>query len=305
MYSDLVDYICWSPNHSGERDYDVTRITPHYVAGNCSVETIGDIFADPARRASSNYGIGSDGRVGCYVDEDNRAWTSGSYDNDNRAITIECANLADASLTDACWRSLVALCADICRRYGIEDCTYTGDTDGVLTMHQWFQDTDCPGPWLEQQFERLSREVNAALHPAPPKPRHIVPDFGLGAVYRLFDGQRHMYTSSREEAQALSDDGWTDEGLGWRAPERGDKVRRLYNPWTGQHLLTVDDAEAITLIDRGWHYEGVPLLSGGGVEVYRLLNDNSGDHVFTTSTNERDGLARIGWVNEGVGLHGV
>lgn len=26
-------------------------------------------------------------------------------------------------------------CVDICMRNGIEDCTYTGDTDDVLTMH--------------------------------------------------------------------------------------------------------------------------------------------------------------------------
>ena len=30
-------------------------------------------------------------------------------------------------------------------------------------MHQWFQSTDCPGPWLTHQFERLSAEVNARL----------------------------------------------------------------------------------------------------------------------------------------------
>ena len=55
------------------------------------------------------------------------------------------------------------LCADICMRNGIEDCTYTSGTDDVLTMHQWFQSTDCPGPWLTHQFERLSAEVNARL----------------------------------------------------------------------------------------------------------------------------------------------
>ena len=73
------------------------------------------------------------------------------------------ANLADGSLTDACWDALVDLCADVCRRNGVADCAYTGGTDGVLTMHRWYQETDCPGPWLSRQFERLSREVNARL----------------------------------------------------------------------------------------------------------------------------------------------
>ena len=161
--SPLVVYTALSPNHSGRRNQPITKITPHYMAGNCSIEVCGQIFAPTSRQASSNYGIGSDGRVGMYVEECNRAWTSGSGWNDNRAVTIECANLADGSLTDACWNSLVELCADICRRNGIEDCSYTGNTDGVLTMHCWYQSTDCPGPWLSKQFARLSQEVNALL----------------------------------------------------------------------------------------------------------------------------------------------
>ena len=161
--SPLVSYVALSPNHSGRRNHDICKITPHYVAGNCTVETLGDVFMPTSRRASSNYGIGSDGRVGMYVEEDNRAWTSGSSWNDNRAVTIEVANYGDGSISNAAWATLVELCADICMRNGIEDCSYTGGTDGVLTMHQWFQSTDCPGPWLDKQFERLSAEVNARI----------------------------------------------------------------------------------------------------------------------------------------------
>ena len=168
--SPLVVYTALSPNHSGRRNQPITKITPHYTAGNCSIETCGEIFRPTSRQASSNYGIGSDGRVGMYVEECNRAWTSGSSWNDNRAVTIECANLADGSLTDACWNALVELCADICRRNGIKDCSYTGNTDGVLTMHCWFQATDCPGPWLSKQFARLSKEVNERLAGGAPTP---------------------------------------------------------------------------------------------------------------------------------------
>ena len=161
--SALVSYTALSPNFSERKGAPVGKITPHYAAGNPSVEVLGLIFADGSREASANYGIGSDGRIGIYVEESRRSWASGSPENDEQAITIECANLPDGSLTDACWNSLVALCADICIRNGINDCSYTGDTDGVLTMHRWFQPTECPGPWLSEQFERLSREVNSML----------------------------------------------------------------------------------------------------------------------------------------------
>lgn len=161
--SPLVSYTALSPNHSGPRGHSITKITPHYAAGDPPVEVLGAIFADGKREASANYGIGSDGRIAMYVEEGMRPWTSGSPDNDYCAVTIECANLPDGSLSSECWESLVALCADICIRNGITDCSYTGDTEGVLTMHRWFQDTECPGPWLSEQFERLSQEVNARL----------------------------------------------------------------------------------------------------------------------------------------------
>ena len=159
--SPLVSYTALSPNCSDRHGKPVTRITPHYAAGDPNVEMLGMIFADGSRKASTNYGIGSDGRIGMYVEESRCSWASGSPENDERAVTIECANLPDGSLTYACWNSLVLLCADICRRNGISDCSYTGDTEGVLTMHRWFQSTECPGPWLSEQFERLSREVNS------------------------------------------------------------------------------------------------------------------------------------------------
>ena len=167
--SALVSYTALSPNHSGSRTRPVSRITPHYAAGNPPVEVLGAVFADGKREASANYGIGSDGRIGMYVEEGKRSWASSDPDNDDRAVTIECANLPDGSLSDDCWNSLVELCADICRRNGIKDCSYTGGTDGVLTMHRWFAETECPGPWLSEQFDRLSREINALLNRDPRK----------------------------------------------------------------------------------------------------------------------------------------
>lgn len=62
------------------------------MAGNLSVETCGNVFASSSRQASSTYGVGGSGRVGQYVDEAYRPWTSANYYNDRRAVTIEVAN---------------------------------------------------------------------------------------------------------------------------------------------------------------------------------------------------------------------
>ena len=171
-HSNLASYFAYSPNHyNGRNGYVVDTLTPHYMGGNCSIETCGNIFAPKSRRASSNYGIGSDGRIGVYVDEANAAWTSGNKANDSRAITFEVANFGDSSISNAAWNSLVALCVDICKRYGFKGVQYTGDADHskqrkgymLLTKHMWFQDTDCPGSYLSRQFERLAKEVNEKL----------------------------------------------------------------------------------------------------------------------------------------------
>lgn len=207
--SPLVCYTKLSPNHSSGRNHKIDRITPHYVDGNCTVETIGEIFSPSARRASSNYGIGSDGRIGMYVEEKNRAWTSGSSYNDNRAITIECANLSDGSLTASCWKSLVDLCVDICRRNSIPRLNYTGDDSGNLTMHKWYQGTDCPGPWLSKQFKRLADEVNAILEGKEPPPTPTpTPDFG--GLYECMVTSLNVRTQPTLDGEIVAHYGYGD-----------------------------------------------------------------------------------------------
>ena len=62
--SKLVNYTRISPNRSVNRNHKIDTISIHCVVGQCSVETLGSIFASPSKEASSNYGIGYDGRIG-------------------------------------------------------------------------------------------------------------------------------------------------------------------------------------------------------------------------------------------------
>ena len=150
--SPMVVYTKLSPNFGSRNGRKITKITPHHMSGNLSIETCGEVFAPSSRQASSNYGIGSDGRIGLYVDEANRPWTSSSYENDSQAVTIEVANSSlggDWPVSDKAWKALVDLCVDICKRNGIPKLIWTGGPDGTLTMHKMFAATDCPGPYLE------------------------------------------------------------------------------------------------------------------------------------------------------------
>ena len=164
-HSVLVDYVRISPNSSNPRNQKINAIVIHHAGGNITVENLGAWFDNPARQASSNYGVGTDGRIGCYVEEENRAWTSGSREIDNRAITIEVANCSgdpDWKVSDQALEATIALCVDICRRYGFK-LNYTGDKSGNLHKHKWYQATDCPGPYLESKFPYIAEEVNRRL----------------------------------------------------------------------------------------------------------------------------------------------
>lgn len=164
--SKLVSYTRLSPNCNKPRNHTIDKITIHHMAGKLSIEQCGAIFAPTSRRASSNYGIGSDGRVGMYVEEKNRSWCSSNVANDHRAITIEVANDVVGGnwhISDTALARLIDLCVDICQRNGIPQLNYTGDKSGNLTMHKWFAATACPGPYLASQFPYIAKEVNARL----------------------------------------------------------------------------------------------------------------------------------------------
>lgn len=164
--SSLISYTKISPNRTSPRKKPIRKITIHHMAGNLTVEQCGAVFAPTSRRASSNYGIGTDGRIGMYVEEKDRAWTSSSPDNDNQAVTIEVANNTlgpNWTVGDKAMASLIDLCVDICKRNGIQRLNFTGDKTGNLTMHCYFKSTLCPGPYLKSKFPYIASEVNKRL----------------------------------------------------------------------------------------------------------------------------------------------
>ena len=168
--SALVSYTKISPHRDSPRSNKILKITVHHMAGNLSVETCGNVFQ--TRRASSNYGIGSDGRIALYVDEKDRAWSTADPGNDNQAINIEVANdggAPDWHVSDKALNALVDLCVDICKRNGISHLNYTGDASGNLTRHNMFIATACPGPYLQSKFPWIAEQVNFRLGQTKPQ----------------------------------------------------------------------------------------------------------------------------------------
>ena len=228
----LVNYTKLSPNYSTGR-YDITKIAVHYVAGPCDVYTIGDIFAPSARKASSNYAVDLEGRIGMYVHERDRSWCTSSAWADNRAVTIEVANYADGSISKAAWDRLIDLMSDICMRNDIKQFRYTGTRDGELLAHRWFADTDCPGDWLYARFPELADEVNRRIGGG--RPCNLVVDgyWGTRTTARLqavlkmpvVDGE--IWHQWPENRQAAYDSGWKFDYTGKGSATIAEMQRRL------------------------------------------------------------------------------
>ena len=171
--SPLVSYTKLSPNHSGQRNHIIDTITIHCVVGQCSVEVLGSIFAPASREASSNYGVGYDGKIGMYVEEKNRSWCTSSASNDHRAITIEVASdtTEPYAVTDAAYNALIKLVADICKRNNIKKLIYsTNKADRVnhkngcnMTVHRDYANKSCPGTYLYERQDKIAKAVNAIL----------------------------------------------------------------------------------------------------------------------------------------------
>jgi hypothetical protein len=147
------------------------------VVGQLSVESICNCFRNTDRQASCNYCIGSDGRIGLCVDEQNRSWCSSSRDNDQRAVTIECASdLAEPyAMKPEVYLALIDLCADICRRNVKRRLVWISDREKaliykvkpdemLLTVHRWFAKKSCPGNWLMERLGSLADKVNQKIY---------------------------------------------------------------------------------------------------------------------------------------------
>ena len=173
--SSLAKVVVESPNRSSPRMSKIDTITIHCMAGNLSVESCGALFAKSSRKASSNYGIGSDGRIACYVGEEDRSWCSSNRANDNRAITIEVANDGGADtgwhVSDKAYKSLIRLLVDICKRNNIAKLVWSNSkSDRVnhkngcnMTVHRDFANKSCPGDYLYSLHSKIADEVNSLL----------------------------------------------------------------------------------------------------------------------------------------------
>lgn len=193
MGSSLVDITKITPNSNPRGNNRIERITPHCIVGQMSAVACANLKNFKAGGcASANYIIGKDGEVLLNVPEERRAWTSGGTkkvngrtgaQNDYKAITFECASDATApyAFKAVVWNKLIAMCVDICKRYGrnkliffsdaVKAEQYTvKDNEMILTWHRWYAYKSCPGDWCYSRGQELANIVTAQLGGVTPEP---------------------------------------------------------------------------------------------------------------------------------------
>lgn len=187
-WSSLTSSISLSPNNSGTRTMSIDRITPHCIVGQATEKRCQELFTDPTIEASANYCISCDGKIVGVVPETKRSWCSSSSANDQRAITIECASDSTDpyAFKDACYRTLVDLCVDICKAYNKTKLLWISDKNSalnyspksdemLLTVHRWFAQKSCPGNWMYSRMGNLADEVTRRLGSEPqPQPQPTI-----------------------------------------------------------------------------------------------------------------------------------
>ena len=261
--SPLVVYTKLSPNHSGQRTHSIDRITPHCVVGQLSAESICGCFISPDRQASCNYGNGSDGRVSLCVEEKNRSWCTSSRENDQRAITIECASDSKHpyAFRDAVYTSLINLCIDICKRNGKSKLLWLGDKEKtfayepksdemVLTVHRWTANKSCPGDWMYARMGDLASKVTAALNadtkPTDTTPTDTTPIETENSAVDVTDPEKTIWNT----LQAAIGNAYGTAGLmGNLYAESALKPGNLQN--TGNKALGMTDEQFVAAVDSG------------------------------------------------------
>ena len=74
-------------------------------------------------------------------------------------------------------------------------------------------------------------------------------------VWRLYSGKTHLFTADPVEKKRLLSIGWKDEGQAF-VSGGSRPIYRMYNPYSGEHLLTASLKEHDAATKAGWYCEG-------------------------------------------------
>lgn len=153
-------YPAYEGNYTkGRSGRKIEAITIHHMAGKLTAKQCGAIFQTVGRNGSSHYGIGYNGEIACYVEEENTAWTNSNWDSNCKSVTIETSNNENGGnwhVSDVSLNSLIKLVADIAKRNNLGKLIKGKN----VTWHSMFANTNCPGTYLMSKIDYIIAEAN-------------------------------------------------------------------------------------------------------------------------------------------------
>lgn len=165
--SGLATRVVTTRKYSSREGHRPERFILHHTAGGSNEGNLRLLSDNNGYEVSCNYLSFTDGTLVSIVPEELRAWTTG-WNADKNSITQETVNTSGAPqwLVSAKQVEMTAkLLADLSRRYGWGPIKRGKN----FMVHQDFNATACPGPYLMGQLAHIEKRANEILkgNPAP------------------------------------------------------------------------------------------------------------------------------------------
>lgn len=232
-----------TPNYSPGRSQPVKKIVIHWIVGN--LDAADATFANAANETSAHYAI-ENGTVHQYVREGDTAWHAMSANP--YSIGIEHSAAPGRAASDATYRTSINLCADICKRYGL-------DPDADIVPHNRYVATQCPGnidiPRIIRGVKNLIKGEDMVLNEREAK---LLWPMTLHREASDEQGWRHWVGRPLEEwisAQFKDKSEWhSQNGLIIGLRERGIHNMTQLEPLLEQAKGTVNKQAVITYLDK-------------------------------------------------------
>lgn len=196
-FSGLTNQIRSSSQRSSRQGARISLIILHGQASTSDDSTINSMVSG-SKQVSANYTVSNEGRLTGIVDEEDRAWTSGSSTDggkgaaaDRRAITVEVENSTGGPgwcFSAAAQKTVARLVADVSRRYSIPLVRITGVIGHreLWTVYRASYPTACPQSldmdWITNDARaQLGQGTAPAPIPGNSQPASSSPtDYGFG-----------------------------------------------------------------------------------------------------------------------------
>ena len=158
-------------SRTGERQSKIEYIVVHWVGNaNTSATANRNYFNNLSKThktyASSHYIIGLDGEIIRCIPDDEVAFHSGSYGMNRKSIGIEnCHPDWNGKFNDKTYNALVELCAELCKKYGI-------DIHNVI-RHYDVTGKVCPKYYVEHsnEWDKFKADVYNKIKGTPNVPK--------------------------------------------------------------------------------------------------------------------------------------